>query len=147
MAKKGEEHACLEMRGVLTVLITTILVSTGTYKVLKGDEDSSFEDSYYSFANTIDDAAEVHKINLFTTMRSFSNTISAPSMQRTVGFPFVTVPTFGPSCSRRQQSGAELIISPKEVEVGSLERACDGQRGWYEESKQLSVASGEAVWS
>jgi hypothetical protein len=62
----------------------------------------SFEDSYYSFANTIDDAAAVHKINLFTTMRSFSNTNLCPKHATKVGFPFVTVPTFGPSCSRRQ---------------------------------------------
>jgi hypothetical protein len=70
----------------------------------QGDEDSMLRRSYYSFANTIDDAAEVHKINLFTTMRSFSNTIS--NIATNSEFPFVTVPTFEVlAAAARQQSG------------------------------------------
>jgi hypothetical protein len=68
MAKRETKHMrrwkCVVS---LTVLVTASLVSTGTFVFLKSDEDSNFEGSYYSFANTIDDAVEVHKINLFTT--------------------------------------------------------------------------------
>jgi hypothetical protein len=133
----------------LTVLVTAILVSTGTYIFLKGDEDSNFEDSYYSFANTIGDAAEVHKINLFTTMRSFSNTVSASAIATNSVFPYVTVPTFEVlAAAARQQSGAELIIFSPKVQVDEVTRwnaHATANEGWYQESKELAVASGESA--
>jgi hypothetical protein len=133
----------------LTVLVTAILVSTGTYIFLKGDDDSNFKDSYYAFANTIDDAVEVHKINLFTTMRSFSNTVSASAIATNSEFPFVTVPTFEVLAgAARQQSGAELIIFTPKVQVDEVTRwnaHATANEGWYEESKELAVASGESA--
>jgi hypothetical protein len=131
----------------LTVLITAVLVSTGTCLFLQGDEDSNFEDSYYSFANTIGDAAKVHSRNLFSTMRSLSSTISSAATTTNSEFPFVTVPAFEVLAgAARQQSGAELLIFTPKVEVNEVppwnEYAIANQ-GWYEESKQLAVSSGE----
>jgi hypothetical protein len=129
----------------LTVLVTASLVSTGTFVFLKSDEDSNFEGSYYSFANTIDDAVEVHKINLFTTMRSFSNIVSASAIATNSEFPFVTVPTFEVlAAAARQQSGAELIIFTPKVQVDEVSRwqeYATTNEGWYEESKQLAISS------
>jgi hypothetical protein len=133
----------------LTVLVTAILVSAGTYIFLQGDEDSSFEVSYQSFANTIGDAAEVHRDNLFTTVRSFSNTINAAAIATNSEFPFVTVPAFEVSAAAaRQQSGLELLIFVPKVEVSEVTRwneHANANGGWYEESKQLAVASGEST--
>jgi hypothetical protein len=133
----------------LTVLVTATLVSTGTYIFLKDDEDSSFKDSYYSFANTIGDAAEVHTHNMFSTMRSFSNSVSAAAIATNSEFPFVTVPTFEVLAgAARQQSGAELLIFIPKVEVGEVTRwneYATANEGWYEESKQLAVSSGEST--
>jgi hypothetical protein len=131
----------------LTILATATLVSTGSYIFLKDDEDSNFEESYNSFASTIGDAAEVHKINLFTTMRSFSNTVSASAIATNSEFPFVTVPTFevlGESV--RQQSGAELLIFTPKVEIDEVTRwqeYATANEWWYEESKQLAISSSE----
>jgi hypothetical protein len=133
----------------LTVLVTAIVVSTGTYIFLEGDEQSSFKESYYSFANTIGDASEVHTHNLFSTMRSFSNAISASAIATNSEFPFVTVPTFEVLAeSARQQSGTELLIFTPKVEVGEVTRwneYATANEGWYEESKQLAVSSGEST--
>jgi hypothetical protein len=133
----------------LTVLVTAILVSTGTYIFLEGDENSSFEVSYQSFANTIGDAAEVHRDNLFSTVRSFSNTINAAAIATNSEFPFVTVPAFEVSAAAaRQQSGLELLILVPKVEVSEVTRwneHANANGGWYEESKQLAVASGEST--
>jgi hypothetical protein len=133
----------------ITVLLTAILVSTGTYIFLEGDEDSNFEDSYYSLANTIGDAAQMHKIDLFSTMRSFSNTVSASAIATNSEFPFVTVPTFEVlAAAARQQSKAELIIFSPKVQVDEVTRwnaHATANEGWYEESKQLAVASGESA--
>jgi hypothetical protein len=133
----------------LTVLVTATVVSAGTYIFLKGDEDSSFEESYYAFANTIGDAAEVHTRNLFSTTRSFSNAISAAAIATNSEFPFVTVPTFEVLAeSAREQSGIELIIFTPKVELGEVTRwneYATANEGWYEESKQLALASGESA--
>jgi hypothetical protein len=133
----------------LTVLVTAIVVSTGTYIFLEGDEDSSFKESYYSFTNTIGDASEVHTHNLFSTMRSFSNVISAAAIATESEFPFVTVPTFEVLAeSARKQSGTELLIFTPKVKVGEVTRwneYATANEGWYEESKQLAVSSGEST--
>jgi hypothetical protein len=133
----------------LTVLLTALVVSTGTYIFLEGDEDSSFKDSYYSFANTIGDAAEVHTHNLFSIMRGFSSTISAAAIATNSEFPFVTVPTFEILAGvARQQSGAEVIMFTPKVEVDEVTRwqeYATANEGWYEESKQLALSSGEGT--
>jgi hypothetical protein len=133
----------------LTVLVTAILVSAGTYIFLEGDEDSSFEESYKSFANTIGDAAEVHRNNLFSTMRSFSSTVSAAAIATNSEFPFVTVPTFEVlGAAARQQSGLEVLLYTPKVELSEVSRWNEhaiANEGWYEESKQLAVAFGEST--
>jgi hypothetical protein len=130
----------------LTVLLTALVVSGGTYFYLSIDEKDSFEESYYSLANTIGDAAEVHTHNLFSAMRSFSNTISAAAITRNSEFPFVTVPAFEVLAeSVRQQSGSELLILTPKVEGGEVtlwEEYATANEGWYEESKKLAVSSG-----
>ncbi len=132
----------------LTVLVTAILVSAGTYIFLEGDEDSNFEESFKSFAKTIGDAEEVHSQNLFSTIRSFSNSISAAAVATNSEFPFVTVPTFEVLAeSARRQSGTELLIFTPKVEVGEVTRwneYATNNEGWYEESKQLAVSSSES---
>jgi hypothetical protein len=133
----------------LTVLATAIVVSAGTYIFLAGDENSDFEASYRSFTNTIGDAAEVHKHNLFSTMRSCSNSISAAAIATNSTFPFVTVPTYevlGESV--RQQSGTELLVFTPKVQVDEVTRwneYATYNEGWYEESKQLAVSSSKGT--
>jgi hypothetical protein len=133
----------------LTVLATAIVVSAGTYIFLAGDEDSSFKESYSSFANTIGDAAEVHKHNLFSAMQSCSNSISATAIATNSEFPFVTVPTFEVLAeSARQQSGAELLIFTPKVQVDEVTRwneYATYNEGWYEESKQMAVSSSKGT--
>jgi hypothetical protein len=129
----------------LTVLVTATVVSTGTYIFLEGDELSNFKESYFSFANTIGNAAEVHTHNLFSTMRSCSSSISAAAIATKSEFPFVTVPTFEVLAkSVRLQSESELLIFTPKVELGELtqwEEYAIANEGWYEESKQLAVSS------
>jgi hypothetical protein len=129
----------------ITVLVSATVVSTGTYIFLEGDEHSSFKESYYSFANTIGDAAEVHTHNLFSTMLSCSNSISAAAIATNSEFPFVTVPTFEVLAeSVRKQSESELLIFTPKVEFGEVTRwqeYATANEGWYEESKQLAVSS------
>jgi hypothetical protein len=131
----------------LTVMAAAIVVSVGTYAFLAVNENDSFEESYFSYANTIGDAAEVHAHNLFSTMRSCSNSISVAATTTNSEFPFVTVPAFevlGESV--RQQSGSELLIFTPKVEVGEVthwQEYATANEGWYEESKQLHVSSGE----
>jgi hypothetical protein len=129
----------------LTVIVTAILVSAGTYIFLAGDEESSFEDNYYSYANTIGDAAEVHKHNLFSTMRGCSNSISAAAIATNSTFPYVTVPTFEVLAELvREQSETELLVFTPKVEVGEVPRWQEyamANEGWYEESKQMAVSS------
>jgi hypothetical protein len=89
----------------LTILATATLVSTGTYILLRDDEDSSFEESYNSFASTIGGALTIDMHNLFSTLRSCSNSISAAAITTNSTFPFVTVPAFEVLAeSVRQQS-------------------------------------------
>jgi hypothetical protein len=151
--KEVEEMAKKETRNMrawkcvvtLTVITTALIVSGGTYVFLAIDEKDGFEESYYSYANTIGDAAEVHKRNLFSTMRSCSNSISVAATTTNSEFPFVTVPGFevlGESV--RQQSGAELLIFTPQVEIGEVSRwqeYATANEGWYEESKQLAISS------
>jgi hypothetical protein len=130
----------------VTVLVTATLVSAGTYIFLANEEDSSFEESYYSFANTIGDAVDVHCIDLFLTMRSCSNSISgAAEITTNSEFPFVTVPAFEIlGAAARQKSGAETVSFTPKVEVSEVTRWQEyaiANEGWYEESKQLSVSS------
>jgi hypothetical protein len=155
--KEVEDMARIETKNMrawklvvfLTIVATATLVSTGTYIFLKDDEDSDFKESYYSFANTIGDAAEVHTHNLFSTMRSCSNSISGAAIAGNSTFPFVTVPTFeilGESV--RQQSGAEALIFTPKVHVDEVTRwqeYATANEGWYEESKQLAVSSSEST--
>ena len=129
----------------ITVITTALIVSGGTYVFLTIDEKDGFEESYYSYANTIGDAAEVHKRNLFSTMRSCSNSISVAATTTNSEFPFVTVPGFevlGESV--RQQSGAELLIFTPKVEIDEVARwnqYATANEGWYEQSKQLAISS------
>jgi class 3 adenylate cyclase len=129
----------------LTVMVTALVVSGGTYVFLAIIEKDGFEESYYSYANTIGDAAEVHAHNLFSTMRSCSNSISFAAATGNSEFPFVTVPGFEVlGESARQQSGAELLIFTPKVgvdEVTRWEEYATANDGWYEESKQLEVSS------
>jgi hypothetical protein len=155
--KEVEEMAKRETRNMrtwkcvvtLAVLVTATLVSAGTYIFLASDADSNFEDSYYSFANTIGDAAEVQKRNLFSAMRGCSNSISAASITTNSTFPFVTVPAFEVLAeSVRQQSESELLLFTPKVEVGEVtrwNRHATANEGWYEESKQLAVSSSEGA--
>jgi hypothetical protein len=128
-------------------LVTAALVSAGTYIFLASDADSNFEDSYYSFANTIGDAAEVQKRNLFSAMRGCSNSISAAAITTNSTFPFVTVPAFEVLAeSVRKQSESELLLFTPKVEVSEVTRwnkYTTANEGWYEESKQLAVSSSE----
>jgi hypothetical protein len=128
-------------------LVTAALVSAGTYIFLASDADSNFEDSYYSFANTIGDAAEVQKRNLFSAMRGCSNSISAAAITTNSTFPFVTVPAFEVLAeSVRKQSESEFLLFTPKVEVGEVtrwNRYATANEGWYEESKQLAVSSSE----
>jgi hypothetical protein len=141
--KEVEEMAKMETQNMrvwkyvvtLTVLVTAILVSAGTYIFLKGEEDSNFEDTYYSFANTIGDAAKIDMHNMFSTMRSCSNSISGAAIAANSEFPFVKVPSFeilGESV--RQQSGAEALIFTPKVGVSELtqwQEYATANEGWY----------------
>jgi hypothetical protein len=149
MAKR-ETRNMRAWKGVvsITVLVTAILVSSaGTFIFLKNDEESSFEESYNSFANTIGDAAEGHEHNLFSAMHSFSNTISAAAIATNSELPFVTVPTFEVlAAAARQQSGAELIIFSPKVQVDEVIRwneYATANEWWYEESQKLAISSSE----
>jgi hypothetical protein len=153
--KEVEEMARIETKNMrawkllvfLTILATATLVSTGTYIFLKGDEDSSFEESYNSFASTIGDAFRIDTHNLFSTMRSCSSSISGVALAENSTFPFVTVPTFeilGESV--RQQSGAEAVVFTPKVELGEVtqwQEYAIANEGWYEESKKLAISYGE----
>jgi hypothetical protein len=153
--KEVQDMAKIETRNMrawkivvcLAILATATLVSTGTFIFLKDDEDSSYKESYYSFANTIANAVQVHTHNLFSTMRHCSNSISGAAIATNSEFPFVTVPTFeilGESV--RQQSGAEALIFNPKVEASDLARwqeYATANQGWYEESKRLDVSSGD----
>jgi hypothetical protein len=131
----------------LTILATAALVSAGTYIFLKDDEQSSFEASYYSFANTIGDAAEVHAQKLFSTLRSASNSMSAAAIVANSEFPFVTVPQFEVLGELiREQSGSEILIYSPKVEIDQVTRWQEyaaANEGWLEESKQLAVSSSD----
>jgi hypothetical protein len=131
----------------LTVVVTALIVSAGTFIFLAGAENSDFEESYNSYANTIGDAAKVHKHNLFSTMRSFSNTISASAVAKNSTFPFVTVPIFEVLAeSALQQSESELLIFTPKVEAGEVTRwqeYATANEGWYEESKELAISYSE----
>jgi class 3 adenylate cyclase len=108
---------------------------------------SSFTLQYYSFANTIQDAVEVHTQNLFGTMRTASNSITGASVTTNRAFPYVTVPAFeilGEGV--RRQSGAEWLIYAPKVEESQVERwnlHATANQGWYDESKTLAVALSE----
>jgi hypothetical protein len=155
--KEVEDMAKIETKNLLawkvvvslTVVCTAIVVSAGTFIFLRDDEDSNFKESYYSFAATIGDAAEVHTHNLFSTMRSCSNSISGAAIAANSTFPFVTVPTFEILGELvRQQAGAEAIIFTPIVGVSELtqwQEYATANEGWYEESKRLVVASGEGT--
>jgi hypothetical protein len=153
--KEVEEMAKSERRNMrvwkcvvtITVLVTATLVSAGTYMFLKAAAQSSFEQSFYSFANTIGDAAWVHKHNLFSTMRGASNSISAAAIVANSEFPFVTVPAFEVLAEMiREQSGSELLIFTPKVEINKVKRwqvYATANEGWYEESKQVAVSSSD----
>jgi hypothetical protein len=131
----------------LIVLVTATLVSTGTYIFLASDAESSFEESYYFFASTIGDATAVHKHNLFSSMRSCSNSISIAARTTNSSFPFVTVPAFEVLAgSVRQQSESELLLFTPKIEIEQVTRWQEytaANEGWYEESKELAVAASE----
>jgi hypothetical protein len=132
-----------------TILATATLVSSGTYIFLQDDEDSSFEESYNSLASTIGDAANTDMHNLFSTMRSCSNSISGAAIAANSTFPFVTVPTFeilGESV--RHQAGAEAVVFTPKVKLGEVtrwEEYAIANEGWYEESKKLAISSSEGT--
>jgi hypothetical protein len=132
----------------LTILAIATLVSVGTWVFLKGEEDDNYKDNYDEFANTIRNSVQVHKRDLFLTMRSCSNSISGAAIATNSEFPFVTVPTFEIfGHSVRQQSGAEVIIFTPKVEADDLtrwEEYATANEGWYEQSKQLAVYSSES---
>jgi hypothetical protein len=129
----------------ITVFATAALVLTGTYIFLNDDQQSSFEASYYSFAHTIGDAAEVHTQKLFSTLRSASNSMSAAAIEAKSEFPFVTVPQFEVLGELiREQSGSEILIYSPKVEIDqvtSWQEYATANEGWIEASKQLAVSS------
>lgn len=60
--------------------------------------------------NTIRDASEFHAKSIFTTLRSFSATITAEAAALNQTFPFVTIPSFEAlGSSVRSATGAEMI--------------------------------------
>jgi hypothetical protein len=131
----------------LIVLVTAILVSAGTYIFLASDAESSFEESYYFFASRIGDATAAHKHNLFSSMRSCSNSISIAARTTNSSFPFVTVPAFEVLAeSVRQQSESELLLFTPKIEIEQItqwQEYAAANEGWYEGSKQLAVAASE----
>ena len=150
MAKRETKNMCRwKLVVTLTILATATLVSTGTYIFLKDDEDSSFQESYASFANTIRNSVRIHNRDLYSTMRSCSDSITGSAIATNSEFPFVTVPTFEIlGHSVRQQSGAELIVFAPKVKTDELtrwEEYAIANEGWYEDSKQLAVASTEST--
>jgi hypothetical protein len=133
----------------ITILATATIVSSGTWIFLRREEDDSFKDSYASFANTIRNSVRVHKRDLYSTMRSCSDSITGAAIATNAEFPFVTVPTFEIfGRSVRQQSGAELIVFTPKVEADELtrwEEYAIAKEGWYEDSKELAAASTEST--
>jgi hypothetical protein len=133
----------------ITILAIATIVSSGTWIFLKSEEDDSFKDSYASFANTIRNSVRVHKRDLYSTMRSCSDSITGAAIATNSEFPFVTVPTFEIfGRSVRQQSGAELIVWAPKVKADELtrwEEYAIANEGWYEDSKQLAAASTEST--
>jgi hypothetical protein len=133
----------------ITILATATTVSSGTWIFLRSEEDDSFKDSYASFANTIRNSVRVHKRDLYSTMRSCSDSITGAAIATNTEFPFVTVPTFEIfGRPVRQQSGAELIVFTPKVEADELirwEEYAITKEGWYEDSKQLAAASTEST--
>jgi hypothetical protein len=150
MAKK-ETNSMRFWKVVVCITILTIatVVSSGTWIFLKSEEDDSFKDSYASFTNTIRNSVRVHKRDLFSTMRSCSDSITGAAIATNSEFPFVTVPTFEIfGHSVRQQSGAEVIVFTPKVDADELtrwEEYAIANEGWYEDSKQLAVASTEST--
>jgi hypothetical protein len=133
----------------LTILAIATLVSAGTWIFLKSEEDDSYTDSYSTFTDTIRSSVQVHKRDLFLTMRSCSESISGAAIATNSEFPFVTVPTFEIfGHSVRQKSGAEVLMFTPKVEADEVtlwEEYASANEGWYEESKQLAVSSGEST--
>jgi hypothetical protein len=131
----------------VTVVVTALIVSAGTFIFLAGEENSAFHESYESLTNTIGDAEKVHKYNLISTMKSFSNIVSAAATAKNNSFPFVTIPIFEVLAeSALQQSQSELLMFTPKVEVDEVTRwqeYATANEGWYEESKQLAISSSE----
>ena len=72
--------------------------------------------------NTIRDASEFHSTNMFTAVRSFSDTVTAEAIASNQTFPFVTLPAFEAlGTGVRSASGAEMINWHPRVEQHQLE--------------------------
>ncbi|CAB9507180.1 Receptor-type guanylate cyclase gcy [Seminavis robusta] len=127
---------------VFLLLLTACVVSAGSYKIMRSDEENTYKNAYNQVVQIIRSAAEFHSSNLFVSFSAFSDTIteSADSLDET--FPFVSIPMFETMAAHvRSTTGAEMINWHARVEEDQLEAWNNYTQSNYKTNLAMSRAT------
>jgi hypothetical protein len=102
---------------------------------------------YYLFTNTIHDGVQFHVDNVYMSLRTCANSITAASTINN-SFPFVTVPKFEVMAGgAREQSGMEMLFSSPIIQQSQYNAWINysaANQGWVNESRQLAAAASDS---
>mmetsp|Transcript_27767 Transcript_27767/g.64985 ORF Transcript_27767/g.64985 Transcript_27767/m.64985 type:complete len:1198 (+) Transcript_27767:98-3691(+) len=146
---QAETRRVLLWKGILLTVIgvTAALVTAGTYRILRQEEDDDFTTAYRLFSNNIKDAIQGHYERLSLASRSASLAITGSAQTSQETFPYVTIKDFevlGESI--RERSGLESLTWTPFVPVneeGKWNNYSAANQGWVDYSRKTVLAASD----
>ncbi|KAL7558743.1 hypothetical protein ACA910_010899 [Epithemia clementina (nom. ined.)] len=146
---RGETQGVRLWKVVVLFLMTATaaVVSTGTYYILKAEDDDDYTESYDLFSKSMETAIEDHANSIFLAMQSCSNIITSDAIARGAEFPFHTVENFEViGEATRKQSGLEIFGYVPFVDATQTLAWMQyswAHQNWVDKSRQIATAAAE----
>jgi hypothetical protein len=146
MVEDAKQLGYMRCLVLVLLLLTAILVSTGTYVALNAQEVSSVSHQYTLYAGTIQDASEFHQFSISEALGDMVDSIVAYANRSNQTFPYVTLEKQFEVLGRHamQGAGAEVVFFMPLVTDVAAWNNYSLDKDWWSDS--VSIAT-RASWT
>jgi hypothetical protein len=146
MVEEAKQLGYMRCLVLVLLLLTAVLVSTGTYVALNAQEVSSVSHQYTLYTGTIQDASEFHQFSISEALGDMVDSITAYAGQSNQTFPYVTLEKEFEVMGRHalQGAGADVVFFMPLVTDVAAWNNYSLRKDWWSES--VSIAT-RASWT
>jgi hypothetical protein len=141
MVEEAKQLGYMRCLVLVLLLLTAILVSTGTYVALNAQDVSTVSHQYTLYTGTMEDATEFHQFSISEAFSSMVDSIAAYASQSNQTFPYVTLEKEFEVIGRHaiQGGGADVVFfMPLVTDVDAWNKYSLA-KDWWGESVSIAI--------